>query len=139
MPTCKFEYTSRLDSAKYRIWRQSHQLRLRPEISNMAIISPTSISLCTLNSSKLQRLGSSLSRDFPCRFTHHNFANRLRDKINEAVYGNRILRGSPEVPSGDLVVTTLKLTTGREVTDGHSHFPTRSVLGFIEFGLACVI
>jgi hypothetical protein len=25
---------------------------------------------------------------------------------------------------GDLVGTTLKLTTGREVTDGHSHFPT---------------
>ena len=65
-----------------------------------------------------------MSRDFPCLFTHHNFANRLRDKINEAVYRNRILRGSPEMPSGELVGTTLKLTTGREVTDGHSHFPT---------------
>ena len=65
-----------------------------------------------------------MSRDFPCRFTHYNFANRLRDKINEAVYCNRILRGSPEMPSGELVGTTLKLTTGREVTDGHSHFPT---------------
>ncbi len=53
-----------------------------------------------------------------------NFANRLRDKINEAFYCNQILRGSPERPSGDLVRTTL-LTTGREVTDGHSHFPTR--------------
>jgi hypothetical protein len=65
-----------------------------------------------------------LSRDFPCPFTHHNFANQLRDIINEAVYCNQILRGSPEMPSGKLVGTTLKLTTGREVTDGHSHFPT---------------
>ncbi len=32
------------------------------------------------NSSKLMRLGSSLSHDFPCLFTHHNFAIRLRDK-----------------------------------------------------------
>ena len=38
----------------------------------------------TKNSSKLKELGSSLCRDFPCLFTHHNFANRLRDKINEA-------------------------------------------------------
>jgi len=30
------------------------------------------------------------------------------------------------MPSGELVGTTLKLTTGREVTDGHSHFPTRT-------------
>ena len=52
------------------------------------------------DSSKLKRLGSSLSRDFPCLFTHHNFANQLRDKINEAFYCNRILRGSPEGPSG---------------------------------------
>ena len=74
------------------------------------------------------RLGSSLSRDFPCLFTHHNFAIRLRDKINEAFYCNRILRGSPERPSGDLVGTTLKLTTGREVTDGHSHFLIRSAI-----------
>jgi hypothetical protein len=28
------------------------------------------------------------------------------------------------MPSGELVGTTLKLTTGQEVTDGHSHFPT---------------
>jgi len=28
------------------------------------------------------------------------------------------------MPSGELVGTTLKLTTGREVPDGHSHFPT---------------
>jgi len=28
------------------------------------------------------------------------------------------------MPSGELEGTTLKLTTGREVTDGHSHFPT---------------
>jgi hypothetical protein len=28
------------------------------------------------------------------------------------------------MPSGELVGMTLKLTTGREVTDGHSHFPT---------------
>jgi len=76
------------------------------------------------NSSKWKIFGASLSRDFPCPFTHHNFANRLRDKINEAFYCNRILRGSPEMPSGELVGTTLKLTTGREVTDGHSHFPT---------------
>ena len=78
----------------------------------------------TKNSSKLKELGSSFCRDFPCLFTRHNFANRLRDKINEAVYCNRILRGFPEMPSGELVGTTLKLTTGREVTDGHSHFPT---------------
>ncbi len=57
----------------------------------------------TKNSSKLQRLGPSLSRDFPCLFTHHNFANRLRDKINETFYCNRILQGSPERPSVDLV------------------------------------
>jgi hypothetical protein len=74
------------------------------------------------------RLGSSLSRDFPCLFTHHIFVIRLRDKINEAFYCNRILRGSPERPSGNLVGTTLKLTTGQEVTDGHSHFPTGSHL-----------
>ena len=30
------------------------------------------------------------------------------------------------MPSGELVGTTLKLTTGREVMDGHSHFPTQS-------------
>ena len=77
----------------------------------------------TKNSSKLKELGSSFCRDFPCLFTRHNFANRLRDKINEAVYCNRILRGSPEMPSGELVGTTLKFT-GQEVTDGHSHFPT---------------
>ncbi len=77
--------------------------------------------VCTKNSSKLKELGSSLSRDFPCLHTRHNFANRLRDKINKAVYCNRILRGSPEMPSGELVGTTLKFT-GREVTDGHSHF-----------------
>jgi hypothetical protein len=29
------------------------------------------------------------------------------------------------MPSSELVGTTLKLTTGREVTDGHSHFPTQ--------------
>jgi hypothetical protein len=28
------------------------------------------------------------------------------------------------MPSGELVGTTLKLTTGQEVTNGHSHFPT---------------
>jgi hypothetical protein len=28
------------------------------------------------------------------------------------------------MPSGELVGTTLKFT-GREVTDGHSHFPTQ--------------
>jgi hypothetical protein len=28
------------------------------------------------------------------------------------------------MPSGELEGTTLKLTTGREVADGHSHFPT---------------
>jgi hypothetical protein len=28
------------------------------------------------------------------------------------------------MPSGELVGTTLKITTGQEVTDGHSHFPT---------------
>jgi hypothetical protein len=76
------------------------------------------------NSSKLKELGSSFCRDFPCLFSRHNFANRLIDKINKAVYCNRILRGSPEMPSGELVGTTLKFT-GREVTDGHSHFPTR--------------
>ncbi len=88
---------------------------------------------CTKNSSKLKRLGSSLSHDFPCPFTHHNFANRLRDKINEAVYCNRILQGSPKMPSGKLVGTTLKLTTGREVTEGHSHFPTRFAKLYCEF------
>ena len=71
----------------------------------------------------MKELGSSFCRDFPCLFTRYNFANRLRDKINEAVYCNRILRGSPEMPSGELVGTTLKFT-GREVTDGHPHFPT---------------
>ena len=30
------------------------------------------------------------------------------------------------MPSGELVGTTLKYTTGREVTDGHSRFPTRT-------------
>jgi hypothetical protein len=44
------------------------------------------------NSSKLQRLGSSLSRDFPCLFTHHNFVIRLRDKINKAFYCSRLPR-----------------------------------------------
>jgi hypothetical protein len=29
------------------------------------------------------------------------------------------------MPSGELIGTTLKLTTGRKVTDGHSHFPTQ--------------
>jgi len=28
------------------------------------------------------------------------------------------------MPLGELVGTSLKLTTGREVTDGHSHFTT---------------
>jgi hypothetical protein len=28
------------------------------------------------------------------------------------------------MPLGELVGTTLKLTTGQEVTDGHSHTPT---------------
>ena len=31
------------------------------------------------------------------------------------------------MPSGELVGTTLKLTTGQEVTDGHSHYPTLCV------------
>ena len=32
------------------------------------------------------------------------------------------------MPSGNLVGMTLKLTTGREVMDGHSHFPTAMVI-----------
>jgi hypothetical protein len=36
------------------------------------------------------------------------------------------------MPSGELVGTTLKLTTGREVTDGHSHFPTAAMEGMME-------
>jgi hypothetical protein len=34
------------------------------------------------------------------------------------------------MPSGKLIGTTLKLTTGREVMDGHSHFSNSLVIDF---------
>jgi hypothetical protein len=39
------------------------------------------------------------------------------------------------MPSGELLGTTLKLTTGREVTDGHSHFFQQDRMSFSQFRL----
>jgi hypothetical protein len=36
------------------------------------------------------------------------------------------------MPSGELIGTTLKLITGREVTDGHSHTPTQIIVCILE-------